>query len=259
MTERTRRPARGLDAAAAALIDVLADAERDDLRDRAVAVRTRLARPDTVVCVVGEFKQGKSSLVNGLVQSHVCPVDDDLATAVITVVSHGDEPKAVVRRRSEDGPVVEEVPIDDVGGWVSEVGNPDNHKGVERVDITVPSSLLERGITLVDTPGMGGLGSGHAAATLSFLPFADGLVLTSDASAELSAPEIEFMKQAAAVCPTVIMVQTKADLYPGGDRIVGINEGHLRNAGLDVPIVPGRLSRTTMSPGLRVGARTCST
>jgi GTPase SAR1 family protein len=237
MTERTRRPARGLDGAAAALIDVLADAERDDLRDRAVAVRARLARPDTVVCVVGEFKQGKSSLVNGLVQSQVCPVDDDLATAVITVVAHGDEPGVVVRRRVDGEPVAEAVPVDDVGDWVSEMGNPDNHKGVERVDITVPSSLLGRGITLVDTPGMGGLGSGHAAATLSFLPFADGLVLTSDASAELSAPEIEFIKQAVEVCPTVIMAQTKTDLYPEGERIAEINEEHLRGIGIEIPIV----------------------
>ena len=51
---------------------------------------------------------------------------------------------------------------------------------------------------------MGGLGAGHAAATLAFLPFADGLVFVSDASAELSAPEVEFLRRATELCPTVL-------------------------------------------------------
>jgi hypothetical protein len=237
MTDRNRRPARGAAKTAAALINVLEEAGRGDLVTRARAAQARIARPDTVVCVVGEFKQGKSSLVNGLIQSAVCPVDDDLATSAITLVSYGDEPTAIVRRREAGEPVAEEIPIENVGSWVSEIGNPGNQKGVERVDITVPSSLLQRGVTLVDTPGMGGLGSGHAAATLAFLPFADGLILTSDASAELSAPEIAFLRQAVALCPTVIMAQTKIDLYPAWERIVELNTAHLTAAGVDIPIV----------------------
>ena len=42
------------------------------------------------VLVVGEFKQGKSQLVNALVNAPVCPVDDDIATAVPTVVRHAE-------------------------------------------------------------------------------------------------------------------------------------------------------------------------
>jgi ribosome biogenesis GTPase A len=40
-------------------------------------VAERLARTETVVCVVGEFKKGKSALINALLGSPVCPVDDD--------------------------------------------------------------------------------------------------------------------------------------------------------------------------------------
>ncbi len=80
---------------------------------------------------------------------------------------------------------------------MSESGNPGNEKGVDRVDLSVPSGLLTQGLVIVDTPGMGSMGAGHGAAVLGFLPWADGLIFVSDASAELSAPEIAFLAQAA--------------------------------------------------------------
>jgi hypothetical protein len=187
--------------------------------------------------VVGEFKQGKSSLVNGLLGQSVCPVDDDLATSAITLVRHGEETGAVVRRRAGDQAVAERADVADLDSWISEQGNPGNLKQVERVEITCPSAILRQGLALVDTPGMGGLGAGHAAATLSFLPFADGLVLASDASAELSAPEIDLLRQAVELCPTVLFVQTKTDLYPAWERIVELNRGHLARSGIDIPVV----------------------
>ena len=197
----------------------------------------RLRRPATVVCVVGEFKQGKSSLVNGLLGRDVCPVDDDVATAAITLVRYGDEPAAAVRRRVDGQQVAEHIAIEDLPTWVTEGGNPGNERGVERVEIAVPSALLKQGLVLVDTPGMGGLGAGHAAATLAFLPFADGVILVSDASAELSAPEVEFLGRASELCPTVLFVQTKIDLYPAWPRILDLNRGHLDRSGVRVPSV----------------------
>jgi hypothetical protein len=154
------------------------------------------------------------------------------------MVRYADQLGAIVRRRDESGAAVAEpVAIDRLADWVSEAGNPGNHKGVERVEIAVPSPMLKQGLVIVDTPGMGGLGAGHAAATLGFLPFADGLVFVSDASAELSAPEIAFLRRATELCPTVLFAQTKIDLYPQWQRIHEINRGHLERLGLPVPSV----------------------
>jgi hypothetical protein len=219
------------------LTKLLRRVERNDLAERTTAAGARLKRPSTIVCVVGEFKQGKSSLVNGLLGQHVCPVDDDLATSSITLVRYGEKPGAVVRRKVDGEQVAERVQIEELDQWVSEVGNPDNVKNVERVEISVPAAVLKQGLVLADTPGMGGIGAGHAAATLAFLPFADGLILTSDASAELSAPEIEFLARACELCPTVLFVQTKTDLYPSWERIFDLNRGHLEGRGLKIPMI----------------------
>ena len=214
---------------------------RPDLATRLQQTRARLADPNVRVLVVGEFKQGKSQLVNALVNATVCPVDDDIATAVPTLVRHGDETTVtLVRESGPDGAACERtpVPVERLAEYVSEAGNPGNRDRLTRAEVTLPRKLLSSGLVLVDTPGVGGLGSAHGAATMSALPTADAVVLVSDASQEYSAPELEFMSAAMKLCPNVGCVVTKTDLYPHWRRIVELDEGHLRSAGIDAPIHP---------------------
>jgi len=210
---------------------------REDLAQRLRVAAARVARPSTIVCVVGEFKQGKSSLVNALLGTAACAVDDDLATSVVTLVHFADPPRIDVRRREGDRTVIEQVDAAAAAELGSEVGNPRNERRIDRIDIGLAHPLLKSGLAIVDTPGMGGIGAGHASATLAFLPYADGLVFATDATAELSAPEVEFLRQASALCPTLICALTKIDMAPAWRRIAELNEGHLRRTGLEVPIV----------------------
>ena len=61
-----------------------------DLTARLQATRAAVYDPALVLIVVGEFKQGKSTLVNVLLGIDVCAVHDDIATAVPTLIRHGD-------------------------------------------------------------------------------------------------------------------------------------------------------------------------
>lgn len=206
---------------------------RDDLAARLSDLAERVVRTDTVVCVVGEFKKGKSALINALLESPVCPVDDDLATMAVTVVRYADRPGAVVRRREAGELLVEAIPADEVGAWVAEHDGDDRRRGVEVVEVGLPNAFLERGIALVDTPGVGGLNAAHAAATLAFLPSADALVFVTDASTELSGPELEFLASARKAGPPILIAVTKVDIYPEWRRIITIDEAHLRSIGMD--------------------------
>lgn len=203
---------------------------------RIAAARVRVQRPQTVVCVVGEFKQGKSLLCNALLGRPVCPVDDDLATSAITVVEHAPATEITVVRRVDGAEQRDRIKAPELPGYVTEKGNPGNHLGVEQVVIGLDVPLLADGIALVDTPGVGGLAAGHAAATKAFLPYADALLFVSDASAELSEPEVEFLAEAASRCATVVHVLTKTDLYGDWRRVRDLDAGHLARAGTAVPI-----------------------
>ena len=67
---------------------------RSDLIEQIDRTRNRLAAQPISVVVVGEFKRGKSTLVNALLQTAVCPADPDLVTVVPTIVRYGEKSEA---------------------------------------------------------------------------------------------------------------------------------------------------------------------
>ncbi|PJJ63490.1 dynamin family protein [Compostimonas suwonensis] len=217
---------------------------RPDLERRLAQTRQRLLDASTRVIVVGEFKQGKSQLINALVNAPVCPVDDDIATSVPTAVRFGEVPSAVVmlsRTGSEPGGSeanVESRPVDlgELAELVSERGNPGNERQLLSAEVRLPRKILTGGLSLVDSPGVGGLDSAHSLTTLTALPTADAMLLVSDASQEYTEPEIQFLRQAMRICPNVGCVLSKTDLYPHWRQVAALDEAHLRDAGLDIPL-----------------------
>ena len=214
--------------------------ERPDLGGRLLQTRKRLVDPDVRVLVVGEFKQGKSQLVNALVNAPVCPVDDDISTAVPTAVKNAEKPGVTLVREGDSEEKAErtEVPIGQLARYVSEAGNPGNKALLSYAEVGLPRKLLAGGLVLVDTPGVGGLASAHGAATMSALAGADAVLLVSDASQEYTAPELEFLEAARKLCPNVACVLTKTDLYPHWRRIEELDRGHLARAGIEAEMFP---------------------
>ena len=117
---------------------VIARYDRSDLDERLAAAQARLLDGRTRVLVVGEFKQGKSLLVNGLVGAPVCPTFDDVATAVPTVVRHAEAlDMALVRPDGERTTITG----DELADHICEQGNPGNREGgaTPRSGCPVPS------------------------------------------------------------------------------------------------------------------------
>jgi hypothetical protein len=218
--------------------------QRPDLAARARQALQRLHNPRVRVLVVGEFKQGKSMLVNALLNAPICPIDDDISTSVPTVVRYGDSPSVTLVRAArisgEDDEREErtQVPVEKLADYVSEAGNPGNHAGLKYAEVGVPRHILADGLELVDTPGVGGLASVHGSATMAMLPSADAILLVSDAAAEYSRPELEFLRQAGRICPNVACVVTKIDLYPQWQRITELDKGHLASVEIDAELLP---------------------
>ncbi|MEM9607330.1 MAG: dynamin family protein [Actinomycetota bacterium] len=238
--ENTPAVKRGLD-----ILDAAAEAarrrDRLDLVERAEAAKARLRAPGVTVVVAGEFKQGKSTLVNSLLNAQISPVDDDLATTVPLLVGYADPANAnVLQEDPEDSDVIHDRPIrpEDIGSWVSESTNPGNHLKVQIAKIGLPRRLLSAGLELVDTPGVGGLESAHGRSTMAALPMAEAVLFLTDSSQAFTASELGFLEQAVGLCPTVAVVMTKTDLYPEWRRIRDENQQYLRERDLDLPMVP---------------------
>lgn len=247
----TPAPARATDGPLA-LIDRAADelrrAGRDDLTSWLDHERRRMTTPVCDVLVVGEFKKGKSALINALLNARLCPVDADDATAVATVVRHGDALDITVLPGDtdsdegdgpDDGPAGRSIPLSQLARLTTDRPGEEELDGSGSVVVEVPRRLLADGLVLIDTPGVnGGLTASHAAATLRALAGADAVILVTDASQELSRPELEFFRRTVAMCPTTVCALTKIDFYPHWRQILDLDREHLAGAGLDVDVIP---------------------
>lgn len=216
---------------------------RVDLVQRLQQTHSRLRDPAVRVVVVGEFKQGKSKLINALVNAPVCPIDDDVATSVPTAVGFAEEPAAYVIKRAagpDDAPDRLEripIPIEELAEYVSEHGNPSNERKLVGAEVLLPREILKGGLRLVDSPGVGGVDSSTALSTLSALSSAHAVLLVSDASQELTEPEVQLLRHAMRISPNVAGVLAKTDLYPDWREIERIDRRHLRQVG-EMPLFP---------------------
>src|SRR5689334_6587902 len=229
--------------------------DREDLRRRLGQAMVRLQDPSVRVIVVGEFKQGKSKLINALVNAPVCPVDDDIATSLPTIVRYGEPASAAVLVPTADNQAgnqaanpagdggdgsIERWPIElsELPALVSEQGNPGNSRKLAAAEVCLPRRVLTGGLTIIDSPGVGGMGSTHTLTTLTALPTADALLMVSDASQEYTEPELRFLRQAMRITPSVAAVLSKTDLYPDWRRVEELDRAHLEQVAPDIPLFP---------------------
>ncbi|MFT4125047.1 MAG: dynamin family protein [Gordonia sp. (in: high G+C Gram-positive bacteria)] len=205
---------------------------RDDLARRLMTARDRVTEPSSRVVVVGQLKQGKSQLINSLLNIPVCRVGDAETTSMITSVGYGEEPTArLIVEDAEAGERAVPVPMDDI--TTDLVASPlAGGAKILRLEIKVPSPFLKQGLVLVDTPGTGGVGSPYAAATLGLLAASDAILIVSDMSQEFTAPELSFIRQAHEICPNALCLATKIDLYPSWRAVLAADVAHLTKAGI---------------------------
>ena len=213
---------------------VLTDAaRRPDLGTHLAAARARVTDPRLRIVVTGQTGQGMSSLVEAILGAPLTAATSRSADPVVVSYSEFD--------------FVQEVPsITTPGAEPDPGGGP-----VPRVEVGIPNELLAQGVVLIDTPGSSGMDSARAGAALSLLPGADAVLFVSDASQEYIEPEITFLRQIQQLCPTVIGVITKIDLYPRWADIQRANRIHLTSAGLDIPLLPvsGKMAETARRGG----------
>jgi hypothetical protein len=138
------------------------DAEQVAVDARSLAERVSEGR--FYVACIGQFKRGKSSVLNALVGDSVLPTGVVPVTAVPTIVRYGR--RATARVRFEAGEWTD-IPVKGVDEYVSEEKNPENAKQVPALEIFVPSPLLCDGHVLCGHARTG-IGIIHRLITVSF-------------------------------------------------------------------------------------------
>jgi GTPase SAR1 family protein len=168
--------------------------------------------------VMGEVKKGKSSFINSLLsEDGLLPTSSDVTTSTVFKLIYGPERrhKVLFLQDPETGIAepMKEVSRDGLVQYGTEDGNPGNLKRVDFIGVELPHPLLEAGLVIVDTPGVGGLYESHRDITWRFAPNADAIIFVLDSvEAVISADEIKFLKDLTTkFTKRIFFVQTKID------------------------------------------------
>jgi GTP-binding protein EngB required for normal cell division len=179
------------------------------------SVAERVSEGRFYVACIGQFKRGKSSVLNALVGANVLPTGVVPVTAVPTIVRYGS--RATARVRFAVGGWID-IPVKTVDEYVSEEKNPENTKHVAALEIFVPSPLLRTGMCFVDTPGLGSVFAGNSAVTQAFVPHIDAALVVIGADPPLTGEELVLVEVVARHVQDLIIALNKADRTTDAER-----------------------------------------
>jgi GTP-binding protein EngB required for normal cell division len=167
------------------------------------------------IAVFGRFKAGKSSFLNHLLGRPLLPVGVIPVTSVVTEIQWGPGERAEVEYR--DGRK-EEIPIERVSEFISEIENPANKKNVGRVRVDLPSMTRFRGIRFVDTPGLDSVFEHNTGASLEWLPNVGLALVAVGVDPPLSQNDIDLIRKLSRYTPNISLLLTKVDVLEAEDR-----------------------------------------
>jgi GTPase SAR1 family protein len=131
-----------------------------EIEDLIVAGET-LSKGRFRLLVLGDINRGKSTLINALIGENLLPSDVNPCTALLTVLRHGKQKKVTVYFKGEESPQY----LDFDNFKQQYTINPDEAKkleeenklafpNVEYAVVEYPLPLLEKGIEIIDSPGL---------------------------------------------------------------------------------------------------------
>lgn len=170
------------------------------------------------LAVCGEFKRGKSSLVNAILKQNICPVADGIATAAVSVIKYGENPKAIryfskVRKTDDSEQLTveyEQIDLSNIANYSK--GSSMEIENTLYIEIELPIDILSNGLIIIDTPGIGSLDPRHLFLTRQALPKADAIFFVSDTTEPMMTTELDFIKDC--ILPTqkpFVVILSKVD------------------------------------------------
>ncbi|NOX87289.1 MAG: hypothetical protein GXO86_15250 [Chlorobi bacterium] len=197
------------------ITEIARENQFDTILSQVASLRTMLEENDYVeVVVLGQFKAGKSSLINSFLKKPVLPVGVLPVTAVITRLFYGNEKKAWVEKLNGKRAAIS---VGQLGEYITEKNNPENKKQVFRIDISLPELKAFEKLRFIDTPGLGSVFAHNTEVTKNWYKNIGAAIVVVSATQPLSENDIELIRAAVEQSPEVYLIVSKTDLMNDGE------------------------------------------
>ncbi len=144
------------------------------------------------VAIVGEFKRGKSTLINAILGQEVLPADVLPATATLNRVTYSKEPYVMVEYKNGSS---EKVDIEHLQDYVTKLSYESEKKAqtVKEATVYYDTEFCKNHVDIIDTPGLND-DEQMTNVTMSILPEIDAAVFVISANSPFSQFEKEFLE-----------------------------------------------------------------
>jgi GTPase Era involved in 16S rRNA processing len=183
---------------------------RDAAENNYRELMVKLAEDRFTLAVLGQFKRGKSSLMNAIIGKELLPTGVLPLTSVITILKYGPAERLVLHRENALYPA--ELPISELPDYVTEKGNPHNQKKIKAAYVELPVPFLRYGIEFVDTPGVGSAISANTETTYKFLPECDAVLFVTSVDTPMTDTEVQFLRNIKDYSGRIFFIVNKIDL-----------------------------------------------
>ena len=154
---------------------------------------SKLSSNQTTIMVCGEFKRGKSTFINALLDMPLCPTDEHITTSTVSIIKYGEKQKVTRFYDAEDGVKEEIIEYEKINQFAK--GSNLEIDNTIMLVIEVPCNRLKDGLTIIDTPGVGGLNPRHRFLTLSAIPKTDTIFYMVSVGEPMTTIELDFLKK----------------------------------------------------------------
>jgi ribosome biogenesis GTPase A len=186
-------------------------------------LQARLDEGHLRVAALGQFKRGKSTLLNALLGVPILPMGVTPVTALPTFIRAGDFLRVRVAMAGDKfvegvGDEVAEI----LEQFISEAHNPNNERHVGSVSLEIPSALLAQGVILIDTPGVGSTHRHNTTAAEAALAECDAAIFVLSADPPITEVEVAYLEKIRVLIPRLLFVFNKADLLDEAEQATAI-------------------------------------
>ncbi|MCL5030972.1 MAG: dynamin family protein [Bacteroidetes bacterium] len=200
---------------------------------------SRIKDEQLYLVVLGQFKRGKSTLINALIGDDILPAAVLPLTSSVTLIKYGKD-KIIKVSFEDDNSLI--IPDSELHSFITEAGNPSNEKKVKIVEIFYPSEFLKDGIVLIDTPGIGSMFLHNTKSTESFIPKIDAALFVLSVDPPVTETEFKFYEEVRNYADKFIFVMNKIDLVKQNElkeilsytENIFLNSNHNKNLNLNL-------------------------
>ena len=167
-------------------------------------VEAKLQDGKFFLAVLGQFKRGKSTFINAILNDDILPTGVVPLKSVVTTIHYAPKVSVEVTYKTGKQKTVTPQQLHEI---VTERGNPGNCLGVSLVTIGHPAMFLKEGLVLVDTPGVGSSQEANTAETLAYLPRIDAAILLLSIDQPVNVAELDFINLSHSYSPRLPLLK----------------------------------------------------